>query len=144
MSSQKSKNLHFDGFLLSKEYTFLNEKVQKSYISCHWRVMQSLRKNWLLVPKMTPEIWLILMRAVASLETCTLMCCFCRKNIMFEPKKEYIRVTCHNSEESCKIWGGTDLRIEKRHGKFGKFWPNTRKSQNVHFIGHLLTCTFFL
>ena len=50
-------------------------------------------------------------------------------------KKEYIRVMCHNSEESCKIWGGTDLRIEKRHEKFGKFWPNTRKSQNAPFIG---------
>ena len=32
-SRRKSKNLHFDGFLLSKAYTFLHEKVQKSYVS---------------------------------------------------------------------------------------------------------------
>ena len=32
-SSQKSKNLHFDGLLFSKEYTVLDEKVQKSYVS---------------------------------------------------------------------------------------------------------------
>ena len=32
-SSQKSGNLHFDGFLLSKAYRDLHEKVQKSYVS---------------------------------------------------------------------------------------------------------------
>ena len=32
-SSQKSENLHFDGLLLSKVFNFLDEKVQKSYIS---------------------------------------------------------------------------------------------------------------
>ena len=36
-----------DGFLLSKAYKVLDEKVQKSYLSWHWRVMQSLQKNWL-------------------------------------------------------------------------------------------------
>ena len=32
-SSQKSENLHFDGFLLSKAYKVSDEKVQKSYVS---------------------------------------------------------------------------------------------------------------
>ena len=31
-SSLKSDNLHFDGFLLSKAYKVLDEKVQKSYL----------------------------------------------------------------------------------------------------------------
>ena len=65
-SIRKSENLHFDGFLLSKAYKDLDEKVQKSYVSWHWRVMQSLKKNWLLVPKMTWRIWWILMRAWKS------------------------------------------------------------------------------
>ena len=86
-SSQKSENLHFDGLLLSKVYKVLVEKVQKSYISWHWRMMQSLKKKWLLVPKMTWGIWWILMRAVASLKICTIMCYCCQKYIMFEPKK---------------------------------------------------------
>ena len=77
-SSWKYENLHFDWIRLSKAYKYLDEKVQKSYISWHWRVMQSLKKTWLLVPKMTWEIWWILMRAVASLEICTLMCYFCQ------------------------------------------------------------------
>ena len=33
VSSCKSENLHFDGFVLSKAYKVLDEKVQKSYIS---------------------------------------------------------------------------------------------------------------
>ena len=38
-SSQKSENLHFDGLLLSKAFKVLNEKVQKSDVSWHWRVI---------------------------------------------------------------------------------------------------------
>ena len=78
VSSWKSENLHFDWIHLSKAYKYLDEKVQKSYVSWNWRVMQSLKKNWLLVPKMTWGIWWILMRAVASLKICTLMCYFCQ------------------------------------------------------------------
>ena len=46
---------------------------------------------------------------------------------------------CHKTEEWCKIWGGMDLCFEKLHEEFGEFWPNTRKSQNLHFNGVLLT-----
>ena len=96
-----------------------------------------MKKNWLLVPKLMWGIWWILMRAVASLKICTLMCYFCQKH-MFEPKK-YRGVTCHNTEEWCKIRGGTDLCFEKWHKEFGEFWSNTQKSQNLHFNGLLLT-----
>ena len=55
-SSWKSENLHFDWIRLSKAYKYLDEKVQKSYVSWNWRVMQSLKKNWLLAPKMTRNL----------------------------------------------------------------------------------------
>ena len=77
-SSWKSENLHFDWIHLSKAYKYLDEKVQRSYVSWHWRAMQSLKKNWLLVPKMTWGNWWILMPAVASLEVCNLMHYFCQ------------------------------------------------------------------
>ena len=32
-SSRKSQNLHFDRMLLSKAYKYLDEKIQKSYVS---------------------------------------------------------------------------------------------------------------
>ena len=45
------------GSFFSKTHKDVDEKEQKSYISWHWRVKQSLKKNWFLVPKMTWEIW---------------------------------------------------------------------------------------
>ena len=38
---------------------------------------------------------------------------------------------CHNTEEWCKIWGGTDFSFEKRHEKFEKTYFST------HFNGLL-------
>ena len=130
--------MHFHGFLLSKAYKVLDEKVQKSYVSWHWKVMQSLKKKWHMVPKMTWGIWWVLMRAVVSRKICYLMCFFCQKYIMFEPKI-YRRFMCHNAEEWCKIWGGTDLYFEKWHEKFGQLWPNIQKSQNLNFNEVFLT-----
>ena len=39
-SSRKSQNLHFNRLLLSKAYNVLDEKIQKSYVSRQWRVIQ--------------------------------------------------------------------------------------------------------
>ena len=50
-SSRKSGHLHSDRLLLSKAYKDLDEKVLKSYVSWHWRVIKSFKKNWLLIPK---------------------------------------------------------------------------------------------
>ena len=46
-SRQNSWNLHFDGLFLTKAYRVSAKKVQKSYFSWHWRMMESLKKNWL-------------------------------------------------------------------------------------------------
>ena len=115
-SSWKSKNWHFDWIRLSKAYKYLDEKVQKSYVSWHRRVMQSLKKNWLLVPKMTWGIWWILMRVVASLEICTLMYYFCLK---FQSKK-YRRIISHDTDKRSKLWRKTNFLFEKWHEEFGE------------------------
>ena len=52
---------------------FQLKKVQKSYLSWHWTVIQSLKKNSLLVWKMTRKIWWNLTWAVKNLKICTLM-----------------------------------------------------------------------
>ena len=56
------KNWHFDWSLLRKVYNVWPKQVQRSYISWHWKVMQNLKKNWLVVWKMTWWIWQILIR----------------------------------------------------------------------------------
>ena len=50
-----------------KYIKFHVKKVQRSYVSWYWRVMQNLNKNWFLVRKMT-QIWSILTRALWSLK----------------------------------------------------------------------------
>ena len=86
VSSGISENLHFDVLLLSIAYKVSAKKVQKSYLSWHWRVIQTLNKNSFFVWKMTWEIWWILTRAVENLKICTLMGYFCQKYVMFELK----------------------------------------------------------
>ena len=39
-SKRKSEILHFDGLVLSKAYKVLDEKLQESYDSWRWRVIQ--------------------------------------------------------------------------------------------------------
>ena len=84
------------GSFLSVAYKILDEKLQKGYVSWHWRVLWSLKKNWFLVLKMTQGTWWILMWTVASLRIWTLMCYFCWRDIIFEPKK-YKGIMCHKT-----------------------------------------------
>ena len=72
-------NLHFDWFLLCKVFNVWPKKVQRSYLSWHWRVMQNLKKNWLVVWKMTWRIWQIFTRALESVKIGTLMGFSCPK-----------------------------------------------------------------
>ena len=85
-SSSKSENLHFDVLLLSIAYKVSAKKVQKSYLSWHWKVIQTLNKNSFFVWEKTWEIWWILTRAVENLKMWTLMGYFCQKYAMFELK----------------------------------------------------------
>ena len=47
---------------------FQLKKVQRSYLSWHWRVMQSLKKNWLVVSNMTQGICWIFTEPLRSLK----------------------------------------------------------------------------
>ena len=51
------ENFHFDWFLSCKVYSFWPKNVRRSYLSWHLRVMQNLKKNCLVVWKMTGRIW---------------------------------------------------------------------------------------
>ena len=45
-SIRKYENLHFDELVLSKAYKVLDKKVQKSYVSWHWRLIQRKVNCW--------------------------------------------------------------------------------------------------
>ena len=99
------KKFHFNGVLLSKVYNFWAKKVQRSYVSWHWRVMQNLEKNWHAVWKMTWRIWQIFTRALESLKIGTLMGSFYPKLKMFQ-LKSYRRVI---------LWQWRIMQILKRN-----------------------------
>ena len=124
------KHLHFNGLLLTKVYNVWAKKVQKSYVWWHWRLMQNLKENWLVLPKMTWGIWQIFTRALESLKIGTLMASFCLKLKMYE-LKIYRGVICHDNKEWCKIWRGIDLSVQNWHEEFDKFWPEHSKISKI-------------
>ena len=98
--------------LLCKVFNVCPKKVQRNYLSWHWRVMQNLKKNGLEVRKMTWRVWQILTRALESVKIGTLMGSFCRKYKMYEPK----------SYRGYAWQWGIDLSFQNWHKEFDKFW----------------------
>ena len=92
------KNLSFNWLLVTKVYIVWATKVQRSYLSWHWRDMQILKKNWLVVWKKTWEICQIFTRALESVKTRTLMGSFCTKYKRYD-LKICREVMCHDNEE---------------------------------------------
>ena len=77
---EKSKKFfYFNWLLVTKVYFVWATKVQKSYLSWHWGVMQILKKDWPMVWKKTWEIWQIFTRALETVKIGTLMGSFCPK-----------------------------------------------------------------
>ena len=105
----------------SKIWTFIgsfypkkNElKIYRGVVSCQWKMMQNLKRNWLVSSKLTWGIWRILTRALKNIKICTLMGCW-PKYIMFELKK-YRAVMFEGTEDWCKIWRKTDFCFLKWH-----------------------------
>ena len=52
------KNLHFIGCFWPN-YIVCAKKVQKKYVWWHWRLMETLQENWLVLSKMKWRIWQI-------------------------------------------------------------------------------------
>ena len=98
-SSWNSENLHFERLLLSITYKVWIQKVQKSYLLWHWRVFQTLKKNWLFVWKNDMRNFVNFNMSSGKSEDLHFAVWylsslyFCRKNVIFELK---------NTEELCR------------------------------------------
>ena len=73
------KKLHFDWSILWKVYNVWTNKVQRSYISCHWRVCKVWKNNWLVVWKTIWGVWQIFIRTLENVKIGTSMGSFCPK-----------------------------------------------------------------
>ena len=65
-------------------------------------------------------------------KTCTFICSYCAKYLMFDLKK-YRGVIFHDTEEWCKIWRKTDLWFGKWHEEYGTFSPEYFKFSKFGF-----------
>ena len=67
-SSGKFENWDFDGILLSKLENVWAKNLKGSYNEeWQWRMIQNLKRNWLVSSKLTRRIWRILIRALENL-----------------------------------------------------------------------------
>ena len=89
-------------------------------------MIQDLKENWLVLPKMTWEIWHNFTGALESLNIGTLMACFCPKLKMYE-LNIFKGVICHDNEEWYKNWTGISLSVKNWHEEFDKFWHKPSK-----------------
>ena len=96
--------------LLNKVYIVWAKKVQRSYLSWHWRVMQNLKENWLVVWEKTWEFGKFSPEELESVKISTLITSFCPKKKMYE-LKIFSGVMCHDNGEWYKNWRGTDFSI---------------------------------
>ena len=128
-SSEISPNLYFYRFLLLKVCKISAKKVQKSYASWYWRVMQNLKKN-----RFADKDLVNFDSGTQISKICTVICPFCAKYIVFKQKK-CKGVIFNNTEKSCKIWRKTGLRFEKWH-EIWQFFTRAHKSPRIGtFIG---------
>ena len=129
-----------------------NSKVSRIYtlMGCFWSnyimfelktyrgVMFDCTKDWYKVWRKTGlcfqelqwGIWQIFTRALESLQIGTLVAYFCLKLKMYELK--YCRgFMCHENDEWCKIWRGTDMSVQNWLEKFDEFWPEHSKIPKI-------------
>ena len=102
LSTQNSQNFYFDWFLFWKIYNVWLKKVQRSYLRWHWRVMQNLNKNWLVVWNVKWGIWQIFNRALEKFQNWNFHGILLSKveNVW----ASNLCVMCHDNEEWCKFW----------------------------------------
>ena len=130
LSTQKSQDFHFHGLLLSKVYIVWTKKVERSYLSWHWWVMQNLKKNWLVAwheefGKFSPEH-----SKLSKLE------------LWWDPFGQSRKcMTLKFTEELCVMTMKNDTKIEEEltcrfkidMRNFTNFDPSTRKSKKFVF-----------
>ena len=105
-STQKCQNWNFDGIILPKVENLWPYNLQSSYVSWQWRMIQKLKRNWLVVLKLTWGTSQILTRALERL-----------KNLCFNwllVTKVYI-AWATEIQRSYLSWHWRDMQIFKKN-----------------------------
>ena len=103
-STRKCQNWNFDKILLSKVENVWASNLQWSYVSWQWRMIQKLKRNWLVVLKLTWGTSQILTRALESLKNlCFNWLLVTKVYIVWATKVQRSYLSWH-----CGVWRKTD------------------------------------
>ena len=135
-AQQVSPNFYFDRLLLLQAYKISDKKVQRSYVSWYWRVMQNLKKNRFLVSKMT-RIWWILIRALKSPKLVLWFVPFVQsiKHLTVKSTEELSLMTL---KSHTKFKEELACGLENETRSLANFHQNIWKYQNCYFHGIIL------
>ena len=86
---------HSDGVLSVQSIKVSAKKLQRSYLSWHWTVMENLNKLWPCGFKTGMRKWLNFIKALKSLKICTLMDAFCSERNVSARKFQRNYVSWH-------------------------------------------------
>ena len=89
-----------------------------------------MKKNWLVVWKMTWGIWQIFTRTLGNVKIGTFMGCFCPEQKMHE-LQIYRGVICNDIEEWWKTWRRIDLLFQNWHKEFDELWTEHSKVSKI-------------
>ena len=134
-NSKVSKIYNLMGCFFTKVYNVWAKKVQRNYISWHLSVIQNLKKNWLVVWKMTWGIWQIFTRAHERPKLGTLIRSFHTKSSL-KLTGELCAMTMKNDanlKRNCFASSKLTWRILK------SLTRPLKNLKNIHFNGLLLT-----
>ena len=128
---QKSKNRVLSWVLLCKVENVWAWNLHGSYMSWEWRMMENLKRNWLVNSKLIWVIWWILHRALQNFKNLNFNELLLTEVYNVWAKKKYRGVMFDCAEDWCKIWRQTDLYFLIWHEEFWKFSSeHVRKSKN--------------
>ena len=132
-----SEKLFIDGLFLSKAYNVSARKLQRNYVSRHWRVMRNLKENWFVTWKMTRILlnFQASSRKSGNLHFDWILLFKTYKDLDEKVKKGY--VSYH--QRVCKVSRKNDSWFQKWHEEFGKFQCVKRQVWKI-----LLVCATFL
>ena len=105
--------------------------LQRSYVPWKQRMMQKLKKTWLLNSKLPWGIWWFFTWALENLKNLHFNGLLLTKVYNVWGKKKYWGVMFDGTEDWCKIWRKTDLCFLKLHEEFGKFSFTGWKIPNI-------------
>ena len=118
------------GFFCPNHVQFQLKKVLKSYFWWHWRVIQGLKKNWLVVSNMTKGIWIIFTQPLKSLNILLQRAFFVKSMKVWDKKIKRSYLSWHwtvmqNLNKTLTLWFQNwheDLgELSSKHFKIWKF-----------------------